>query len=197
MSPRSASGIGARKRSHLSGNISRDAELIVPFEFGAGQRVDAAHDQFADAIGMRLGIGERQRRAPGAAEHQPFVEAAHLAQPLDVGDQMPGGVGVERGVGRRLSAAALVEQDDVVELRVEQPPVLWRDAAAGAAMQEHRRLGALGAGALPIDLVAVADIEHAGRVRLRSRDRGCAVHAHSCQPAAARRPSRGRDAGRR
>ena len=80
-------------REHL-----RDAELIVPVEFGLGQRVDAAHDEFADALGMRLGIGERQRRAPGAAEHQPFVEAAHLAQPLDVGDEMPGGVGVQRGV---------------------------------------------------------------------------------------------------
>jgi len=63
---------------------------------------------------MGFGIGERQRRAPGAAEDEPFFDAHHFAQPLDVGDEMPGGVGFDRGVRGRLSAAALVEEDDVV-----------------------------------------------------------------------------------
>jgi hypothetical protein len=94
---------------------------------------------------MRLSIGECQRRAPGAAEHQPFVEAGHLAQAFDIGDEVPGRVGFERGVRRRLSTAALVEQDDIVKLWIEQPPVFWRKAAAWTAMQEHSGLRALGA----------------------------------------------------
>ena len=174
MSPRSASGIGAMKALPLVREHFRHAELIVPVELRPGQRVDAAQHQLADPLRMRLGIGQRQRRAPRAAEHQPFVEAGHLAQPLDVGDEMPGRVGLEAGVRRRLAAAALVEQDDVVELRIEQPPLLGRDGAARPAMQEHRRLGALGADAFPVDDVAVADIEHAASRTARSRDRACA-----------------------
>ena len=109
-----ALGLGDRRQEALPfvGEHFRHAELIVPVELGPGQRVDAAHHQLADPLRMRLGIGQRQRRAPRAAEHQPFVEAGHLAQPLDVGDQMPGRVGVEAGMRRRLAAAALVEQDD-------------------------------------------------------------------------------------
>src|SRR5690606_11058422 len=66
------------------------------------------------------------------------------------------------GVRRRFPAAALVEQDDVVEFRVEDAPLLGRGTAAGAAMQEDGGLGAFRADPLPVDGVSVADIEHAG-----------------------------------
>ena len=166
MSPRSCLGDGCREALPLVRKHFRHAELIIPVELGLGQRVDAAHDEFAHPLRMRLGIGERQRRAPGAAEHQPLLEAAHLSQPLDVGDQMPGRVGLQAGVGRRLAAAALVEQDHVVEIRVEQPALLRRDGAARPAMQEDGGLRALGADTLPVDRVAVADVQHAGLERL-------------------------------
>ena len=62
---------------------------------------------------------------------------------------------------RRLAAAALVEQDHVVALRDRTAGAAWARRAARSAMQEHRRLGAPGADAFPVDCVAVADVEHA------------------------------------
>ena len=56
---------------------------------------------------------------------------------------------------------------------------------ATAFMQEHRRLGALCARALPIDPVAVADIEHAALEWLDlgiERTQGTAVDRHSFKP---------------
>ena len=51
------------------------------------------------ALGMRLGVSERERRAPGAAEHLPALDAEMLAQPLHVVDEMPGGVLLEAACG--------------------------------------------------------------------------------------------------
>ena len=166
MSPRSSPGDGCRETLPLVRKHFRHAELIIPVELGLGQRVDAAHHEFADPLRMGLGIGERQRRAPGTAEDQPLLETAHFSQPLDVGDQMPGRVGLQAGVGRRFAAAALVEQDDVVEIRVELAPLLGRDGAARPAMQEDGGLRTLCSDALPVDRVAVADVQHAGLERL-------------------------------
>jgi rhodanese-related sulfurtransferase len=63
---------------------------------------------------MRLGIGERERRAPGAAEHLPALDVEMLAELLDVVDEMPGGVFVDAGMRRGAAAAALVELHDAV-----------------------------------------------------------------------------------
>ncbi len=69
------------------------------------------------ALRVRLGIGERQRRAPRAAEHQPAVDAAGAAQPFEVGDEVRRGVVGELGERRRAPGAALVEQHDAPEAR--------------------------------------------------------------------------------
>ena len=116
---------------------------------------------------MGLGIGEAERRAPAAAEHHPFVDAAHLAQPLDIVDQVPGGVGLEIGVRRRFARAALVEQQHVIFGRIELAAMVGADARARPAVEEDRRLGARRSAPLPIKLVAVADVEHARVDRAR------------------------------
>ena len=60
---------------------------------------DTAQHQRADPIRVGLGIGEGQGRAPGAAEHDPAVDAEQLAHKLDVRDQIPGGVLLARRAG--------------------------------------------------------------------------------------------------
>jgi hypothetical protein len=60
-----------------------------------------------------------------------------------------------------LAAAALVEQHDPVARRVEQPPHVRGQAAAGSAVQEHRRLAVRVAALLPVDLLTVTDLEQA------------------------------------
>jgi hypothetical protein len=44
---------------------------------------------------MGLRIDQRQRRAPGTAEDEPAVDAQLAADALDVGDQIPGRVGLD------------------------------------------------------------------------------------------------------
>ncbi len=103
--------------------------------------------------GCASGVGDAEGAAPRAAEHLPAVDAEVLAQALDVGDEVPGGVVVERGERLALAAAALVEQDDAVARRVEEAPVLGVGAAAGPAVQEHHRLAGAVARLLEVEVV--------------------------------------------
>lgn len=58
------------------------------------------------------------------------------AQGFDVRDQVRGGVGAELGEGEGFAGAALVEQRDGEEGRVEEAGVRGGGAAAGAAVEE-------------------------------------------------------------
>ena len=157
------------------GEQLRRAIAIEPVEFALAEQEDAAEHQFGYSLGMGLGIGQAKGRAPAAAEHQPLVDAAHLAQPLDVLDQVPGGVGVQVGVGRRLARTALVEQQDVIFGGVELAAMAWADARARPAMQENGRLGARRSATLPIQRMAVADVEHARVIGLDFGIEGAAL----------------------
>ena len=90
--------------------------LIEPANLRVAQQEDPAQHELGDALRMRLGIRERERRAPRSAEHLPAGDGQMVAQPFDVGDEVPCGVGVERGVGLTLAAASLIEVDDAVPL---------------------------------------------------------------------------------
>ncbi|MCY1523448.1 hypothetical protein D9M68_583450 [compost metagenome] len=61
----------------------------------------------------------------------------------------------------RAAAAALIEQQHVIALRIEQLAVHGRAAAARAAVQKHGRLALRISAEFPIDLVAVAGIQRA------------------------------------
>ncbi len=109
--------------------------------------------------GVRLGVGERERAAPRAAEDVPRVDAELLAYLLDVLDQVPGRVPLQLRVRRALPRAALVEEDDAVGRRVEVAPVVGDDAAARAAVQEDDGLPLGVAGLLVIDVVDGRDLK--------------------------------------
>jgi hypothetical protein len=69
---------------------------------------------------MRLRISQSEGRSPRSAKHLPALDPKVFADFLDVGDQVPGSVGFEGCVGRTLAAAALVEKNDPVSLRIEK-----------------------------------------------------------------------------
>src|SRR5712691_941811 len=75
------------------------------------------------------------------------------------------------GVRTALTAAALVEQDDPVNLGVEHLAAATTSPAAGAAVHPQRRLPAGVAAGFPVDLVAIADIQKAPCVRFDRRER--------------------------
>ena len=118
----------------------RRAALVEPIDFLLAEEEDAAEDEFSDAVGISLGIGKGERGAPGSAEYLPALNAEVLADFLDVGDQVPGGVGFERRVGRALAAAALVEVHDAVLFGMEEAALFGIGAAAGTAVQKDHRL---------------------------------------------------------
>ena len=139
--------------------------LVEPVELGLAQHEDAAQHQFADAVRVRLGVGEGERRAPGAAEYLPALDAERLAQALDVRDEIPGRVVLETRVRTATPAAALVEEENSVARRIEESARAGIATGARPAVQEHDRLACRIAAFLPIDLVAVAD----GEMTLSSR----------------------------
>ena len=131
----------------------RSAALVEPVDFLLAQEEDAAQDEFCDLIGMSLGIGERQGRTPGSAEDLPALNAQVLADFLDIGDEVPGGVCFERRVGRALAAAALVKIHDAVFFGVEEAALFGLGAAAGTAVQKNHRLARGVTAFLEVDLV--------------------------------------------
>src|ERR1700710_2826485 len=93
------------------------------------------------------------------------------AKDFSVGHEVPGRIDlhvnvIPAGMRRAASATSLVEEDDPVAVRVEQSAMPGRAASAWAAMEEHGGLAVGIATHLPIQRVAVADIEHALVVRL-------------------------------
>ena len=75
------------------------------------------------------------------------------------------------GVRRAQAAAPLVELDQAIALRVEPAAPAGAAAAAGSAVERDRGLAVRVARRLPVDRLAVADVEHPGRVRLDRRER--------------------------
>src|SRR5436189_167594 len=91
------------------------------------------------------------------------------AQPLHVGDQMPGGVGLQARVRQGAAAAALVEQHDAVARRVVIAAHGGIAAAAGPAVHDQRRLAVGVAALLEVELVSPADLEPLLAIRLDRR----------------------------
>jgi hypothetical protein len=71
------------------------------------------------------GIIDGQARAPGPAEDQPARDAQVSAQLLDVAYQRRGVVAGQAAAWRAAAAAALVEQNDAENRRVEEAPLQW------------------------------------------------------------------------
>src|SRR5690606_24703919 len=118
--------------------------------FRLSHREDTAQDQRGDALRMRLGVGEAECRAPRSTEDEHLFGFQDLCpQPFDVFDQMPGGVVLQARMRRGAPAAALVEQQNLVALRVEQASMCAGASPAGTAMQEDRRLAIRVAAKLP------------------------------------------------
>src|SRR6185437_7163392 len=100
-----------------------------------------------------------------------------LPQPLDVIDEVPGGVVDETGVGTALAAAALIEQHDPVAGRIEEAAHLGVEPSARPPVQKHRRLAVRIAAFLEVKLVDVRDAQKTRAVRF---DRWIEAPARAC-----------------
>ena len=122
--------------------------VVQPVDLRPACRADRHQHHFRHPIRMLLRVRERERRAPAVAEHEPPLDTEVLAELLDVTDEVRRRVRCE--IGGRLARvrgaatrSALVEQDDPVPARVEEPPVGRCATAARSAVQHDRRLARL------------------------------------------------------
>ena len=63
-----------------------------------------------------------------------------FAQGLDIGNQMPGRIGLKAGERGGAAAAALIEQNDAIGSGIVKAAKEGRDAATRSAMQDDDRL---------------------------------------------------------
>src|SRR5262249_54099354 len=134
-----------------------------PLDLAPAAEEDAAQHQRLAALGMLFGVGDGERRAPGAAEHDPAVDAEMAAQPLEVGDQVRRGVVGDLAEWLGAAGAALVEDDDVIVGGIEEAAMHGAGAGARPAMEEYHRRALRVAALLVVDLVRSAHRKIAGR----------------------------------
>jgi hypothetical protein len=118
-----------------------------------------------------LGIDQPKSHPPGHTDHPPAIDAEMHPQPLDVRDKMIGCI--DRQVGIVLAdqraappAAALVKQHGPVCRRIEVASGVRRAAGARAAVQPDGGQALRGADGLPIQALAIANLECTEVVRL-------------------------------
>jgi hypothetical protein len=90
-------------------------------------------------------------------------------QRLDICEQMDCRVGGEVNVKiarmrRASSTSALVEQNDPIAVRVKELPPARGAAGTRSATEDERRLSSGGTARFSINLMSIADIEHAAIV---------------------------------
>mmetsp|Transcript_2297 Transcript_2297/g.8919 ORF Transcript_2297/g.8919 Transcript_2297/m.8919 type:complete len:327 (-) Transcript_2297:135-1115(-) len=167
-------------------DFARAARVEEPVDGGAVEQEHTAQDERLHSRGVLLGVREGEGRSPAAPNHNgPLVHLGHLfAQSLDVGNQVPGLVGLgDLAVGPAAPRAALVEDDDAVELGVKQPRRVRPASGPGASVEVHcnvrgvRLAGHLVENLVPVPDVHVARLQHlscgkplGGSIRRRGAD---------------------------
>src|SRR5690606_6862617 len=140
--------------------------LVEPADLSIAEEEDASEDEFAHALGVAFGIGNRERRAPRATHELPALDPEVVTQALHIVEEMLCGVLVQARVRRRSSAAALIEENDAVARRIVIAAHGRIAAAARSAMHDENRPALPVAALLEVDLVPAPDLKTAGPVRL-------------------------------
>src|SRR3954470_10699317 len=118
----------------------RRATLVEPIELLLSEEEDTAKHNLGDSIGILLRIREGKRRSLGSTKHLPPINTKVLADLLDVGDEGPRDVRLERCIGRALAAATLIEIHNPVFLWVAEATLFRIGAAPGTTVEKYHRL---------------------------------------------------------
>ncbi len=98
------------------------------------------------------------------------------SQDLDVRDKVRGGVVVQSSERPRTAGAALIEDNNAPEVRVEEAAVHRARAGTRAAMQEQHRAAVRVAGLLPVHHMSAGQGQIAGFVGADLREQVAAGH---------------------
>ncbi len=128
-----------------------------PFDFAARAEKYSAQHEADDALGVGFGIGERQGRAPRAADDHPFLDCVMLADGFDIGDEVLCRIRRAREMRVTASGAALIEEKCMMARGMENCAVAVLRAAAGSAVQKDSRDGAFEADFFDVNPMPVAN----------------------------------------
>ncbi len=166
--------------------------LIKPEELAPSEEEDPTQHDALAAVGVRLRVGEGERAAPAAAEHDPPVDPEMPSKLLRVFHEVPGRVLAKLGVRGALPAAALVEQDDPPLSRIEVAAMHRAHATSGASVEEHHRFAFRIAALLEVERVQRRDAKSPRSIRVAGREQRFQL-SHAGMVVT---PSRGRSARR-
>lgn len=97
--------------------------------------------------------------------HDPPLDPEVLAQPLDVGDQLSRCVSgqISCGINPRCTSptTTLVEEDDSIGIWIEEAPSAGRTTRSMTAVEHDGGTASGVAACLPVELPAIANIQHA------------------------------------
>jgi hypothetical protein len=141
-----------------------------PVDLTVSAEEDAKQDEFRHSGRAGLSIGKSKCTAPRSPKDQPTVDSEVCPKPLEVCDEVGGGVPAQvadrdTGVRRASSAIPLMKEHDAVARRVEQTSVSRSAGCARASVQNDRGLSLRVSTRLPVDRVPVTDIEPSLLVR--------------------------------
>ncbi len=111
--------------------------LVKPLDVPPATQEDAAQDEPCNTLRMRLGVDQCKGSPPRATDHQPGINLQVHADAFDIGNKILSSVATQFRMRRGTPAAALIEQDDPVMLRVEEPAMKGLTSGTRTAVQEH------------------------------------------------------------
>ena len=110
-----------------------------PIEVRLTRQEGASQNQSCDTIRMRLRQQEGQRRPPRPSEHQPSINTQIGTDKLEVTEKMRGRVVIQFPLRRGPPSAALIQQNDPVDRRVEETSVVSPAPGTRTPMQKEDR----------------------------------------------------------
>jgi hypothetical protein len=118
--------------------------VVVKIQLTPSECENSPQYQLCDTVTVLFRVRQGKCAAPGATKDLPPFDAAMPPQPLDVSNQVPGGVSAEigcrfAGVGLALATAALIKKHDAIARRVKQTTHFGIQPSAGPTMQEDCR----------------------------------------------------------
>jgi methylase of polypeptide subunit release factors len=117
--------------------------LVKPFKLFSPCQKDAAKYQTQASIRVIDAVRKTQRTTPRAAKDIPFVYTKLGPELFDIVYQIPGSILTQFGMRRRFTRSALIEQNNVIDLGIEELPVHRYQPPARAAVKENHRYAVL------------------------------------------------------
>ena len=110
-----------------------------PVVFLLPPQENAAQNQFSHTMRIGLRIRQCESTAPRAAKYQPLLNPQKFPHTLNIVHQIPRSILLNTRIRQRAACSTLVNQHDLVTLRIEKAAMQRTTTASRATVQENHR----------------------------------------------------------